>query len=86
MLELILKTTIIFIALNTVEVLFLLLFNVRKSIIASLILNNILGIIILFIINYYKVFIDNISVSDLLITTSTGVFGIIFILVKSIIF
>lgn len=86
MLELILKTAIIFIVLNTLETLFLILFNVKKSIIASLLLNNILGIIILFVMNYYRVFIDNISVLDLLITASTGIFGTIFILVKLIIF
>ncbi len=86
MLGLILKTTIIFIVLNTLETLFLILFNVKKSIIASLLLNNILGIIILFVMNYYRVFIDNISVLDLLITASTGIFGTIFILVKLIIF
>lgn len=86
MLSLIFKTIIIFIIINILEVLFLLLFNVKKSIIASMLLNNILGIVMLFTMNYFNIFINKISIFDLVLTSSTGIIGLIYILLKIIIF
>lgn len=81
MITLIIKTVLIFIAVNIIEFLFMILFKVKKSIIANFILNNILGILMLYLMNYLGVFITNINLIHILIVSSTGVFGLIGLLI-----
>lgn len=77
MIALIIKTVLVFIAVNIIEFLFMVLFKVKKSIIANFILNNILGILMLYLMNYLGVFITDINLIHILIISSTGVFGLI---------
>lgn len=85
MIELIIQTIIIFLIINFIEVAFLFLFGVRRNIIAGFILNNILGILFLFMMYYFKIYFTNLSIIDIIIVSSTGIFGIIGLLLKIIV-
>lgn len=82
MIILILKVIVIFIIINILEILFLFLFGVRRNIIASFLLNNILGILFLFMIYYFKIYFTSLSIIDIIVVSSTGIFGVIGLLVK----
>lgn len=77
MILLIIKILIIFIITNSLEQLFLFLFKVKPSIQLSILLNNIIGIIFLIIINYFKVFEIGLNLPNILIISSTGLIGLI---------
>ena len=85
MIELIIQTIIIFLIINFIEVAFLLIFGVRRNIIAGFILNNILGILFLFMMYYFKIYFTSLSIIDVIIVSSTGIFGIIGLLIKIIV-
>lgn len=85
MIELIIQTIIIFLIINFIEVAFLLIFGVRRNIIAGFILNNILGILFLFMMYYFKIYFTSLSIIDIIIVSSTGIFGIIGLLIKIIV-
>lgn len=82
MITLILKTIVIFIIINILEILFLFLFGVRRNIIASFLLNNILGILFLFMMYYFKIYFTTITLIDIIVVSATGIFGIIGLLVR----
>ena len=76
----IIKIIIIFSIINLIEFTFLRLFKVYGNIIASLMLNNFLGILLLIILWYLKVLIYIISIKNIIIVSSTGLVGIFLIL------
>ncbi len=84
MIEIIIKAILIFIITNVVELAILVLSGVHKRFFCNVILNNVLGTVFLFTLHLFNIFITKISIHYLIITSSTGLIGLIGILIKNI--
>lgn len=85
MIEIIIKAIFILTITNIFELAILILSGVHKKFFCNVILNNILGTIFLLVLYLFNIFIAKISTHYLIITSTTGIVGLIGILIKCII-
>lgn len=84
--QLIIESIIVFLIINILEFLFMCIFDVKNNIKASFILNNIFGISLFCVMYYLKIFIKIYTLKEIIIVSSTGTFGLIYILISLIIY
>lgn len=86
MIEIIIRAIFIFVITNIIELFILILSGVHKRFFCNIILNNVLGTVFLLILYIFNIFMTKITILHLIITSSTGIIGLVMILIKNILY